>query len=631
MMSALFQLLLVPSCTAYYAHPARLPMRSASVLKRCLPSMALGEGTLVEFARSGTVALGAITEPDGKKNWKVVTANGNTVSIAPRAITVNFGQLTEPASADVVARHEQAAEQHGTHRGADALEELWDIASEEDSAFALEELADLLIGDSSSESRFAAHRLLSSGFGRALFRTNKAGDAFTARPAAEAAVLRVQTEAEAAAKAEEEALRERVHLAVSSRGLRRFDLADESDRVREEFEALERLACRAHAEAAQPQANQLEEEPTDGLARALLQRLGRKATAESGRQLMVQLGLWSAHENLELRRLRIPVSFGSELVASASALEAQPPADQDASRRLDLSHLPAFAIDDASTVEVDDAMSVEVLDEGGAEAGDGRSSGGRAVRLWVHIADPTRFIAQGSDLDVEARRRGSSIYLPTGTIPMFPLPLAAGPLSLREDAASCALSFGVRLDASGAIDPDHPPLITPSLVRVKRLTYEDVDAALGDPFAQAAPTAGLGEVSSDEMESLRRLEWLSSLRLSWRIAGGSMEGIAPEGLPDMRIKAVQRPPPSSSGPAREEGEGVQEGVGEGVGEGMQEGVQEGLAEVQAPRAGDGEAHDSWDVSVGVGGSRPDGPARRVVTESMLLAGDVAARRASKHA
>jgi len=66
------------------------------------------------------------------------------------------------------------------------------------------------------------------------------------------------------------------------------------------------------------------------------------------------------------------------------------------------------------------------------------------------------------------------------------------------------------------------------------------------------------------MESLRRLEWLSSLRLSWRIAGGSMEGIAPEGLPDMRIKAEERLPTSSSRTAREDDEGVHEGVQEGV-------------------------------------------------------------------
>ena len=103
--------------------------------------------------------------------------------------------------------------------------------------------------------------------------------------------------------------------------------------------------------------------------------------------------------------------------------------------------------------------------------------------VWIHVADPTRFVPLGSPLETEARHRGSSVYLPTGLIPMFPLSIAAGPLSLREDQPSCALSFGVVLDADGAINADYPPLITPSLVRARRLTYGLVDQLLRDPFA----------------------------------------------------------------------------------------------------------------------------------------------------
>lgn len=61
-------------------------------------------------------------------------------------------------------------------------------------------------------------------------------------------------------------------------------------------------------------------------------------------------------------------------------------------------------IDDATTTEVDDGLSVEFLE------------GGR-VRLWVHVADPTRWIRPEVALDLEARRRGSTMYLPTGALP----------------------------------------------------------------------------------------------------------------------------------------------------------------------------------------------------------------------
>jgi hypothetical protein len=44
----------------------------------------------------------------------------------------------------------------------------------------------------------------------------------------------------------------------------------------------------------------------------------------------------------------------------------------------------------------------------------------------VHVADPTRWLSPGDDLDREARRRGRSLYFPWGSVPMFPKALAEG-------------------------------------------------------------------------------------------------------------------------------------------------------------------------------------------------------------
>lgn len=123
--------------------------------------------------------------------------------------------------------------------------------------------------------------------------------------------------------------------------------------------------------------------------------------------------------------------------ARAAAIAAQPPVDPDASIRLDLTHLLALAIDDSSTIEVDDALSVELIE------------GGRA-KLWVHVADPSRYIQPGDPVEQEARRRTSSCYLPTGMIPMIPLSLAAGPMSLTADDSSAAVSFGALIEADGS-------------------------------------------------------------------------------------------------------------------------------------------------------------------------------------
>ena len=63
--------------------------------------------------------------------------------------------------------------------------------------------------------------------------------------------------------------------------------------------------------------------------------------------------------------------------------------------------MEVITIDDASTRDVDDGLSVEILPSG-------------QQRLWVHIADPTRWVAPGDPLDAEARRRAKTLYLPTG-------------------------------------------------------------------------------------------------------------------------------------------------------------------------------------------------------------------------
>ena len=89
------------------------------------------------------------------------------------------------------------------------------------------------------------------------------------------------------------------------------------------------------------------------------------------------------------------------LQAEAAALIASPPPDPDAQHRLDLTHMQSFAIDSADTKEVDDAISLERLENG-------------EVKLWVHIADPTRWLALGSALEKEAARRALTLYLPTG-------------------------------------------------------------------------------------------------------------------------------------------------------------------------------------------------------------------------
>ncbi|MCU0524113.1 MAG: ribonuclease R [Elainella sp. Prado103] len=82
----------------------------------------------------------------------------------------------------------------------------------------------------------------------------------------------------------------------------------------------------------------------------------------------------------------------------------------DLKQRVDLRHLPTITIDgppNPTGPAIDDALTLEALGAG-------------HWRLGIHIADVSSYITPGSALDIEARRRGTSIYLGENAIRMLP-------------------------------------------------------------------------------------------------------------------------------------------------------------------------------------------------------------------
>jgi exoribonuclease-2 len=91
--------------------------------------------------------------------------------------------------------------------------------------------------------------------------------------------------------------------------------------------------------------------------------LERPQTPEGAFDLLVDLGLWTEHENLFLRKTQIPIDFSTKVLEVAHRCLTSPPVDADPNR-LDLTHLKVYTIDDESTQEIDDGLSVEYLDDG---------------------------------------------------------------------------------------------------------------------------------------------------------------------------------------------------------------------------------------------------------------------------
>ena len=150
------------------------------------------------------------------------------------------------------------------------------------------------------------------------------------------------------------------------------------------------------------------------LGKLLLAKLIRKRTAQGAFDLLVDMGVWDRHVDTALLRSGFPVRFlESELEISKEAERNAHDPDEVLGLRRDMREQKVYTIDSASTLDIDDGIAVEVL-----EGDDG--NGGERHRYWIHIADVDRYAPRGSELLSVAERRGTSLYLPTMTLCMFP-------------------------------------------------------------------------------------------------------------------------------------------------------------------------------------------------------------------
>lgn len=214
----------------------------------------------------------------------------------------------------------------------------------------------------------------------------------------------------------------------------------------------------------------------------VLRELRRTQTPQQAHALLLKLGYWDYTVNPYPQRLNV---ITEPAAASLPALPAE--------ERRDLSHLPAFAIDDEGNQDPDDAVSFD------------------GQRLWVHVADVAALVTPESPADLEARARGANLYLPEGTVTMLPWE-ATERLGLGLADRSPALSFAIELGNQGGIREVE---VMPSWVRVIRLTYEEAEARL-------------------EEEPLASLLRLAQMRRGYRQARGAVF----IDLPEVKIRVV---------------------------------------------------------------------------------------------
>jgi len=429
------------------------------------------KGTLIEFKAQGQRRLAVPERPEGKKHWIVVDQWGQSHTLHPRQVEYEVGG--DPKRPEDIPAFLQEVE---LYCDPSSLEVAWELLVEEGETVTPKQMAEVLFSEQTPVACYAAYSLLTED--KIYFK--RKGEVFEPRSSSQVAEIKHQIEVEKQRNREKAEFMDRAKRALTGESVE----WQTSDRAR--FDALERYVLQPEQEVR--------------LAQETLTEVGREPTPNAAFTLLVDLGLWSRHENLSLRRSSYPTQFPKKVLDVAQQYVDSPPDDADGNR-LDLTHQKVYTIDDESTQEIDDGISIETLPDG-------------RQQIWIHIADPARLVQPDDELDQEARRRSTSLYLPTGMISMFPPELATGPMSLVQGQVSPAVSFGVILDNNGEI-ADYT--ISASLVKpTYRLTYDDVDEMLE-----------LGVTGEPEITQLA--QWAQT-RYQWRQSQGSINIRLPEAV-----------------------------------------------------------------------------------------------------
>lgn len=163
-----------------------------------------------------------------------------------------------------------------------------------------------------------------------------------------------------------------------------------------------------------------------------------------------------------IRKHKLPEAFSSKVLKEAETIP-QDITSKEVKGRRDLTKEMIITIDGADAKDLDDAVSVKKLDNGN-------------FVLSVHIADVTHYVKEGSKLDKEALKRGTSVYLVDRVIPMLPKRLSNGICSLNPNVDRLTLSIEMVIDNKGKVI-DHK--IFEAVINSKeRMTYKDVSDIL---------------------------------------------------------------------------------------------------------------------------------------------------------
>ena len=211
---------------------------------------------------------------------------------------------------------------------------------------------------------------------------------------------------------------------------------------------------------------------------------------------------------LVLYEFALPTEFPEAVLA-----EARQQADRfdesipSGGPRRDLTDVTVLTIDPKDARDFDDAISLRRLEND-------------HWRLGVHVADVSHFVPAGSELDHEARDRGTSVYLPDRVLPMLPEIISNNLASLQPQKVRYSKTAVIEFTAEGI--PVNCELFSAAIRSDHRFTYEEVDDFLLDSRPWSS------KLATDVFRLLSDMYKLAMILRKRRLERGAIELTLPE-------------------------------------------------------------------------------------------------------
>ncbi|MHC4890948.1 MAG: ribonuclease R, partial [Planctomycetota bacterium] len=220
-------------------------------------------------------------------------------------------------------------------------------------------------------------------------------------------------------------------------------------------------------------------------------------------EVLGKAGRYESEIQSIIAQFHLPSEFDVDCVEQArkAAGEFNP---EHIGTREDITGKVIVTIDPPDAKDFDDAISLE------------KDTDDNWV-LGVHIADVSNFVPADSPLDVEAKNRGNSVYLPGKTIAMLPETLSNGICSLQPGQARFVKSAYLTYDKDDNVLSRR--FANSIMCSAQRLTYEEADKALKGRVKGIKP---------EVVELLKNMEELSRVIERRRTKNGMMHLDLPE-------------------------------------------------------------------------------------------------------